>query len=288
MNRKLSVQMLLCALLLLISVTSACARSKAPEPKSDPVSPRPDQQSLQLQAELQKTIEQIAAAAKGHVGVAAVVLETNTAVSLNPQDHFPMQSVYKLPISMAVMQQVDAGKLKLEQRVPVTKNDFIGRNARSPIRDQNPKGVELTLGELIRFAIAESDGTASDVLMRVAGGPAAIQTFLTQLGITDMVVLNSEKQMVQDFQLQFKNWATPEAAVALLRALHEKRGLTESSQALLVKFMIESTPGPRRLRDFCLPALLLRTRRELLEAEMASPPPPTISALSRYPTVVTW
>jgi len=58
---------------------------------------------------LRNQIEQIAAAAKGHVGVAAVVLETGETVSLSPHDHFPMKSVYKLPISMAVMGQVDGG-----------------------------------------------------------------------------------------------------------------------------------------------------------------------------------
>src|SRR5258705_5784971 len=69
---------------------------------------------------LQQEITAIVALGKGHVGVSAVVLETGeTVASLNPQDHFPMQSVYKLPISMAVMKQVDAGKIKLEQKVKV-------------------------------------------------------------------------------------------------------------------------------------------------------------------------
>jgi len=236
---------------------SACARNDQAGTKAAE-SPRqseaPDQKR---QEELRKTIEQIAAAAKGHVGVSAIVLETKQSVSLNPQDHFPMQSVYKLPICMAVMQQIDAGKLKLEQRVRVTKNDFIGPNAHSPVRDQNPNGVELSVNELVRFAIAESDGTASDVLMRLAGGPAAIHTYLKQLNITDIIVLNSEKELGQDWQLQYRNWATPEAAVALLRALHEKNGLTESSQVLLMKFLIESTPGPKRLRGQLPPATVV-------------------------------
>ena len=70
---------------------------------------------------LRNEIEQITLAAKGRVGVAAVVLETGETVSLSPHDHFPMQSVYKLPISMAVLKQVDAGKIKLDQKVSVTK-----------------------------------------------------------------------------------------------------------------------------------------------------------------------
>jgi beta-lactamase class A len=140
--------------LLIIYVTSACSRADSPHAKTDD---RRDQESAN---ELQNQVEQIASAAKGQVGVAAVVLETGEAVSLHPHDHFPMQSVYKLPIGMAVMHQVDAGKIRLDQKVSVTKDDFISRGQHSPIRDQNPNGAEVSVNELLRYAISESDGTA--------------------------------------------------------------------------------------------------------------------------------
>jgi len=181
------------------------------------------------------------------------VLETGATVSLNPHDHFPMQSVYKLPIGMAVMKQVDAGKVRLDQKVRVTKEDFIGRAAHSPIRDKYPNGTVLAVNELMGWMLMESDGTASDVLMKLIGGPETVQAFLTELGIKDMIVLDTEKAFAQDHSLQFRNWATPEAAVVLLRALHERRGLSESSQMLLLKYMTESRPGAKRLKGL-LPA----------------------------------
>ena len=203
---------------------------------------------------LRDSVIQIAALAKGHVGVSAMILETaETVAALNPRDHFPMQSVYKLPISMAVMQQVDAGKIKLEQKVAVTKSDFVRAGQHSPIRDRNPDGAEITVSELIRFAIAESDGTASDVLMKLAGGSQAVQKYLTDLPVNDLIVLNTEKEIGQDWQVQYRNFSTPDAAVALLRALHEKRGMSESSQAIILKYLVESTPGAKRLKGL-LPA----------------------------------
>ena len=199
--------------------------------------------------ELQAQISNIATAAKGPVGVSAIVLESGEVLaSLKAGEHFPMQSVYKLPISMALMRQVDAGEIDLNQKVRITKEDYVGRDAHSPIRDKYPNGTELTVTDLLRFALSESDGTASDVLMKVAGGPQAVQAYLAELGIKDIIVLDTEKALAQDHSLQFRNYATPDAAVALLRALHEKRGLSESSQALLLKFMIESTPGAKRLK----------------------------------------
>jgi len=179
---------------------------------------------------LQKQIEQIALAAKGRVGVAALVLETGESASLNPHDHFPMQSVYKLPIGMAVMKQVDEGTIKLDQKVRVTKADFVGPGQHSPIRDRNPNGVELSVSELLHYAISESDGTASDVLLKLVGGSVPVQTYLTDVAVTDMIVLNTEKELAQDWLTQYRNYTTPEAAVALLRALYERRGLSEAAR----------------------------------------------------------
>jgi beta-lactamase class A len=243
---------LLTSSLLLLCLTSACAGRPIPQPDqsaNSSTTKTDDQQNKELQTQL----AEIASAAKGKVGVAAVLLETGESVSLNPLDHYPMQSVYKLHISMAVMEQVDAGKLKLDQKVRVTKEDFVTRNQHSPLRDKNPNGTELTVSELLRFAISESDGTASDVLMTLAGGAGAIQAYLTELKITDMIVLNTEKELGQDWDKQYRNWATPEAAVALLRVLQERQGLSQTSQNLLLKFMVESAPGANRLKGL-LPA----------------------------------
>ncbi len=203
---------------------------------------------------LQKQVEQIASEAKGHVGVKAVVLETGESVSLNPTEHFPMQSVYKLPIAMAVLQQTDAGKITLEQKARVEKSDFVRQGQHSPIRDGNPNGVELTVSELLRFSISQSDGTASDVLLKLAGGAEAVGKYLEELQVNEMIVANSEKEIGRDWETQYRNWASPDGAIDLCRALHERHGgLSESSQALLLKFLTESTPGPKRLKGL-LPA----------------------------------
>ena len=202
-------------------------------------------------AELQKQIEKIAAEAKGKVGVYAILLETGDTAGLNEGGQFPMQSVYKLPIAMAVMEQVRAGNLNLDEKVGVAKSDFVSPGQYSPIRDKNPNGTELSVKELIQFAVSESDGTASDVLMDQVGGPTAVQAYLMSIGVTDIKVVNSEKEMAQDWGVQYKNWATPKAAVELLTKMrdwsHWNDGSDESSY-LLTKFMAESKPGAKRLK----------------------------------------
>jgi beta-lactamase class A len=194
--------------------------------------------------------EQIARDAQGRVGASAVILETGRSVlALNPTEQFPMQSVYKLPITMAALAQVDKGKLKLDQMVHVDKSEYISAAQHSPLRDQNPNGADVKLSELLRLTIEESDGTASDVVMRLTGGPAAVMAFLKSAGVHGgIVVRDTEMAMGKDWQAQYRNWATPNGAVDVLTAFQKSSGLYASSHQLLLKFLVENKSSPGRIK----------------------------------------
>jgi beta-lactamase class A len=198
--------------------------------------------------ELRGNIEQIARDARGRVGVATLLLETAESAAVQGEKRFPMQSVYKLPIGMAVLDQVDHGRLNLEQRIRVRKRDFVSAGQHSPIRDQHPGGVELSLDELLRFNISESDGTACDVLLRVIGGAPVVDRYLRGLGIQGIRVVTTEQAMGRNQMVQYRNWATPAAMVALLRALQEGRGLSGPSRTRLLHWMTDTPTGPRRIK----------------------------------------
>jgi beta-lactamase class A len=196
-------------------------------------------------------LDQIARAAQGHVGALAIDLGIPGAapLELRAAERFPMQSVYKLPIAMAVLHQVDAGHLQLEQRVMVAKAVLVPASLHSPVRDEHPGGgFQISLRDLVRYAVSESDGTASDVLMRLAGGPAAVQKYLESLGVTEVTIANTEMEMAHDDRAQYRNWATPRGMIALLRAFQEGRGLSAASRTLLLDFMTNTATGPNRLR----------------------------------------
>lgn len=206
--------------------------------------PAPEKLDPKLETELAK----IAEAAKGRVGIGAVLIETGDAAYLDRRGHYPMQSVYKLPIAMAVLKMVDEGKVRIDQEVSITPDDFVRQGFHSPIRNANPQGVVMLLGEILRFSISESDGTASDVLLDLAGGPPALMRYLSSIGISDVMVADSEKSIGKDWETQYRNWGTPDAAVQLLRALHERRaGLSEQTTTLLVNVMTETETGERRI-----------------------------------------
>jgi beta-lactamase class A len=251
--------LLLFLLFVSCSRTSNAGLSDTEAETASVASPTPGTASLpeaKPDTELQKQLERIAAEAKGKVGVYALLIETGAAAGLNADQHFPMQSVYKLPISMAVMQQVEAGKINLEEKAGVAKSDFVSPGQHSPIRDKYPNGTELSVKELIQYAISESDGTASDVLMNLAGGASKVQVYLTSIGADNINVVNSEKEMAQDWQVQYDNWASPQAAVSLLlkmRGWREWKANADDSEQLLTKFMAESLPGAKRLKGLFPP-----------------------------------
>jgi beta-lactamase class A len=204
--------------------------------------------------QLRERMEEIAKETGGPVGAAAVIIEGGRVASFNGERRFPMQSVYKLPIGMAVLRAVDEGRLRLVQKVNVRREDLVPERLHSPLRDNNPQGGDFTLRELIRLMISESDGTASDVLLNLAGGPEKVKAYLRRLGVEGVSVETTERAMAQgDEQVQYRNSATPESMLVLLRALQEGRGLSRASRNLLLDFMLKSTPGPRRLKGM-LPA----------------------------------
>ena len=100
--------------------------------------------------------------------------------------------------------------------------------------------------ELIRYAIVESDGSASDALLRLVGGPSVVTRYLGSLGISDLVVANSEMEM--SWQTQYDDWCTPQAAVQLLVILEKGKTLSKSSRALLLQYMQETETGKMRIR----------------------------------------
>ena len=149
-------------------------------------------------AGLPDQFEKIAPAAKGRVGVAVQLLESGETADLHGDEQFPMHSVYKLPISMAVLQRVDRGELKLDQQVKIEPGDFVRKGMYSPVRDKYPAGTELTVAELLRYTMCESDGSASDVLMKLIGGPGSVMALLKEIQVPDIRVVNSEKEIGRD------------------------------------------------------------------------------------------
>jgi len=194
-------------------------------------------------------LQRIARETDGTLGAAVRLVETGETVVLNGDGHFPMQSVYKAPIGMAVLHEVDAGRLSLDAPIRVEAADLVPAGLHSPLRDAHPRGgVSIPLRELLRLSVEESDGTASDVLLRLAGGKASVQGYLSSLGVEGIRIETTEAEMGRDNQAQYRNWAMPKAAIDWLAALQQGKDLSPASRALLLGWMTATRTFPTRLK----------------------------------------
>lgn len=246
------MKIILITLLNFVLLTINCAAQKT-DSTNLPANPKPAKTAAKIDAGLQRQIEQIAAEAKGKVGVKAEILETGETFALNAAERFPMQSVYKLPIGMAAFRLVEEGKLNLKQRVKIEKSDLSPAGQYSPVRDKFPNGTEMTIEELVEWTISVSDNMTSDILLKLVGADGVMR-YLSEIGVKNMIVADPEREIGKNWETQYRNWATPESAVELLRAIQEQRDkLSAANRARIMKFMTETTRGVKRLKGL-LPA----------------------------------
>ncbi len=112
-----------------------------------------------------ESVATIAAQLGGSVGVAARNLATGAEIRLNADDLFPMASCFKIPVMVAVMRQVDAGVLRLDDRLTLTEAD---KSPGSTLIHCHA-GLRLSVRDLLYLMITLSDNTATDMLWRLVG-----------------------------------------------------------------------------------------------------------------------
>ncbi len=202
-----------------------------------------------VHAQLRSHLEAIAAQAHGRVGIACSLPGTPLDCNVNATAKLPMQSVYKLPIAMATLHAVEAGRLNLADKIAFLPGDMISPGQHSPLRQQYPAaGVQVPLERLLQLAVSESDGVASDILLRTLGGPPVVDAYVKSLGIQGIRIADSEKTIGADIHAQYRNYAEAEALVLLLRSLADDSPLNAQHTWLLLTWMTQTGTGEHRLK----------------------------------------
>lgn len=197
---------------------------------------------------LRNTINDIVRHSRGVTGVAVAAVDDPSMISVNDSLRFPMQSVFKFHLALAVLHEVDRGTLRLDDTVRIRKEDLFPTTW-SPMRDRHPGGeFSQPLSEIIRATVSMSDNIGCDVLFRLVGGPASVHRYIRSLGIDSVSIVATEAEMHRAWNIQFSNWSTPSAAVRLLNKLYAGKILSKESTSYLLKIMTETSTGPKRLK----------------------------------------
>jgi beta-lactamase class A len=227
---------------------------------------------------LRHTLAQLADQAKpGVLGVTVVDLDTHERTRIGAHRRYPMMSVFKAPVAAAVLAQVDAGRITLDQEVMIDRKDIVGGSA-VPSIGAHFKGRQMrfTVDRLLIAAVSESDNTAVDALIRLLGGPAVATRYLRDHGIDGMRIDLSEADVgdifdgtangdtlpeeetesacvarrqrgFQAFMADARNTTTPDAAADFLQKLWRRALLSEASTKRLLGLMYDQTV-PVRMR----------------------------------------
>jgi beta-lactamase class A len=200
------------------------------------------------QSSLQQRIADLSLEARGTVSVASSLPGADLKCELNPHGREPMLSTFKLPLGVFVLNEVEKGKLSLDQKVRFLPSDMY-KGTYSPLQDEFPNAnVEVPLRKLLELSVGNSDNPATDILLRIVGGPKQVQQYLDSLGLQDLQVRNSERDMHDDPHVQYLNWGEPAAFVKLLRMLADKPPINPEHTKYLLKIMADSPSGSKRLR----------------------------------------
>src|ERR1700743_333906 len=101
----------------------------------------------------------------GKLAVACDPQKVSIDCELDQGGIHPMQSTFKLPLAICVLQLVQSGDLKLDQPIRFLPSDRYP-GSYSPLQDAHPDAnVDVPLRELLRLSAGLSDNIATDILL---------------------------------------------------------------------------------------------------------------------------
>lgn len=232
-------------LLLLVTLLAlGCQTSNQPVSSASPASPKGSQSSSPTSDHLTTSLKTIIDRAGGNSAVTVIHVETGRSVSVNGSSKLPLYSVFKLPLAVAVLKDVDEKRLPIDQLVHVTPSDIVPGSPGNTAMWQQP--VDRTIAQLIDVSIALSDNTSTDKLLQLAGGPEAVTHRLREMGFNEIQIQTT----VRDFAASLKNHnlGSSNDLAKLLVRLQKGELLQPPQQELLIGFMRRATTGTRRIR----------------------------------------
>ncbi|ROI13300.1 class A beta-lactamase, subclass A2 [Epilithonimonas hominis] len=192
--------------------------------------------------ELRKELNQIISTKNATVGISIKGSQEKDTLSINGNMNMPMMSVFKFHIALAVLNEVDKGKLLLTQKFLIKKED-LHEDTWSPILEEFPNGnMDLTLDQLLRYTVSHSDNNGCDILLKLIGGPETVQKFINKNGIKDFTIKVNENQM-RTWENLYINTTTPIATTELLEKFYKGKVLKKSTTKYLYQIMVECSRG---------------------------------------------
>lgn len=182
-----------------------------------------------IKPEIEKAIEQYKSLS---AGMFFLDLDTGNYLDIKGDRVFPAASTIKLPILIAFYQDVDAGKVSLNETL-VMKSDLVASG--SGTMQDEPDGTRFSIRETVDKMITISDNTATNMIIERLGGIAKLNERFRSWGLTDTIIRN----WLGDFQ--GTNTTSSLDMVKLLSMLSRDKLVSESSREQALELLRHTT-----------------------------------------------
>ena len=201
----------------------------------------------------EEQIAELADGSRGRIGVYAVDLTSGEEISILGDMRFPMASTSKVAVAATFLAGVDEGKYSLTSeyplQIPVRSKKF--SSERAPVK----QGNFVPGYELISLMISKSCNSCTDALLKVVGGPEAVNAWMREeAGIEDFELSRDIATLVRDDgEFDPVEWmdprdsATPRAMGQLLAGIYQGQWLSAQSRMVIMAALEKTTTGRRRM-----------------------------------------
>jgi beta-lactamase class A len=211
-----------------ISSLSSCTATQTPNPGAQ----------VQALAELERR-------AGGKLGVSFLIPATGARFSHRGGERFGMASSFKFALAAIILREADQGRLSLATQLPIRQPDIAGHSP--TVLDNLAKG-SMSIEALARAAQMTSDNAATNVLLRLLGGPAVFTSKLRELGDTVTRLDRYEPDMMSVVPGDPRDTTTPDAMAQTMAQMLTTDWLSQGSRALLISWMEDTKTGLKRIR----------------------------------------
>lgn len=168
----------------------------------------------------------------------------------NNQKKYPLLSVFKLYVAVAVLDKINREKLNLENKINISSAD-IKENTYSPLREKyGIKNLNLSLHELLYYMVAESDNNACDILIKWVGGTDSVEKYIHAIGLPETEIKVTEDIMNRADMTQYQNRAPLYEILALLKKIDENKLFSEELHKELLSIMQSTVTGANKIKGY--------------------------------------
>lgn len=235
------VPALLASLLLLLSA-GACAA--APHAASAPSS-----RAASDTAALRRTLEDAMRGYRGVAGVSVLNLATGESLSIRGHETFPSASLVKVPVLVALLDEVNRGNVRLDERMGMIARDRVGG---SGVLQFMESGLPLTVGDAAWLMTVLSDNTATNLLLDKIN-VRTVWDKMEALGLPHTKIHSKTfiraTSIAPDSSVKYGlGVAVPDEMVRLFALLHEGRAVSPAMDSLALRMLRANQDGSKLVR----------------------------------------